>query len=99
MIECVSPLSAAPVQLIIEPGRAEKNYWRDLWRYRELFQVLAWRDVSGRYNYHILRKDTKTQEAGRRFTTPSIQQFYRMVRNDAVLWERSKQLKSMQVSV
>src|ERR1039457_3635497 len=24
-------------ELIIEPGRAEKNYWRDLWRYRELF--------------------------------------------------------------
>jgi lipopolysaccharide transport system permease protein len=36
-------------ELILEAGRAEKNYWRDLWRYRELFQVLAWRDVSVRY--------------------------------------------------
>lgn len=35
--------------LIIEPGLAERHYWRDLWRYRELFYVLAWRDVSVRY--------------------------------------------------
>ena len=34
---------------IIEPGRQERNYWRDLWRYRELFYVLAWRDVVVRY--------------------------------------------------
>ena len=31
--------------LIIEPGIAERNYWSDLWRYRELFYVLAWRDI------------------------------------------------------
>src|SRR5439155_13080030 len=36
-------------ELILEPGRTERNYWRDLWRYRELFQVLAWRDISVRY--------------------------------------------------
>lgn len=35
--------------LIIKPGLAEKHYWKDLWRYRELFYVLAWRDVSVRY--------------------------------------------------
>jgi lipopolysaccharide transport system permease protein len=35
--------------VIIEPGRQERNYWRDLWRYRELFQVLAWRDLAVRY--------------------------------------------------
>jgi len=34
---------------VIEPGRQERHYWRDLWRYRELFQVLAWRDLSVRY--------------------------------------------------
>src|SRR5580658_6671012 len=39
---------------IIEPGRVEKNYWRDLWRYRELFQVLAWRDVAVRYKQTII---------------------------------------------
>jgi lipopolysaccharide transport system permease protein len=37
------------MDLIIEPGRAEKNYWRDLWRYRELFYFLAWRDILIRY--------------------------------------------------
>jgi lipopolysaccharide transport system permease protein len=35
--------------LIIEPGRAERNYWRDLWRYRELFYFLAWKDLLVRY--------------------------------------------------
>jgi lipopolysaccharide transport system permease protein len=36
-------------QLVIESGRSEKNYWTDLWRYRELFYILAWRDISVRY--------------------------------------------------
>jgi lipopolysaccharide transport system permease protein len=36
-------------ELLIEPGRSEKNYWSDLWRYRELFYILAWRDISVRY--------------------------------------------------
>ena len=36
-------------ELLIEPGRTEKNYWSDLWRYRELFYILAWRDISVRY--------------------------------------------------
>lgn len=34
---------------IIEPGRTEKNYWIDLWRYRELFYILSWRDIKVRY--------------------------------------------------
>ena len=38
-------LKAQMYELIIEPGREERNYWRDLWRYRELFAILAWRDV------------------------------------------------------
>src|SRR5271168_2520414 len=36
-------------ELIIEAGRTEGQYWRDLWRYRELFYVLAWRDIAVRY--------------------------------------------------
>ena len=36
-------------KLIIEAGRTEKHYWADLWRYRELFYILAWRDVTVRY--------------------------------------------------
>ena len=35
--------------LIIEAGRAEKHYWADLWRYRELFYILSWRDFAVRY--------------------------------------------------
>lgn len=42
------------MQTILEAGRSEKNYWRDLWRYRELFQVLAWRDLSVRYKQTII---------------------------------------------
>ena len=41
-------------ELILEPDRAVRNYWRDLWRYRELFQVLAWRDVSVRYKQTVI---------------------------------------------
>ena len=36
-------------ELLIEPGARARHYWRDLWRYRELFWTLAWRDVSVRY--------------------------------------------------
>src|SRR5947208_7634403 len=36
-------------EILIEAGRSEKNYWRDLWRYRELFLILAWRDLAVRY--------------------------------------------------
>jgi lipopolysaccharide transport system permease protein len=36
-------------RLILEAGRADRQYWRDLWRYRELFFILAWRDVAVRY--------------------------------------------------
>ena len=42
------------MDLILEPGRAEKNYWRDLWRYRELFIILAWRDVTVRYKQTVI---------------------------------------------
>jgi lipopolysaccharide transport system permease protein len=40
---------SAPHEVVLEAGRADRHYWADLWRYRELFQVLAWRDVTIRY--------------------------------------------------
>ena len=40
--------------LIIEPGRSEKNYWKDLWRYRELFYILSWRDIKVRYKQTVI---------------------------------------------
>jgi lipopolysaccharide transport system permease protein len=42
-------IAANKTKLILEPGRAAKNYWRDLFHYRELFLILAWRDVIVRY--------------------------------------------------
>jgi len=41
-------------RIIIEPGRSEKNYWQDLWRYRELFYILSWRDIKVRYKQTAL---------------------------------------------
>lgn len=40
--------------LIIEAGRTERNYWQDLWRYRELFYFLAWRDILVRYKQTVI---------------------------------------------
>jgi lipopolysaccharide transport system permease protein len=39
---------------VLVPGRAERRYWRDLWAYRELFAILAWRDVSVRYKQTVI---------------------------------------------
>ena len=39
--------------LIIEAGRVERQYFRDLWRYRELFLFLAWRDILVRYKQTV----------------------------------------------
>ncbi len=36
-------------RIILEPGSADKHYWRDLWKYRGLFGFLAWRDILVRY--------------------------------------------------
>jgi lipopolysaccharide transport system permease protein len=40
--------------IILEPGRAERDYWSDLWHYRELFAILAWRDVAVRYKQTVI---------------------------------------------
>jgi lipopolysaccharide transport system permease protein len=40
--------------LILEAGRAERNYWFDLWHYRELFAILAWRDIAVRYKQTVM---------------------------------------------
>ena len=47
------PTSSAG-ELVIEAGGTEKQYWRDLWRYRELFYFLAWRDLLVRYKQTVV---------------------------------------------
>ena len=43
-----------PKELIIEAGRTEAQYWRDLYRYRELFYFLSWRDILVRYKQTVI---------------------------------------------
>lgn len=40
--------------IILEPNRSEKNYWGDIWRYRELFYILSWRDIKVRYKQTVI---------------------------------------------
>ena len=47
-------LIMAAQKLVIEAGRTERHYWRDLWRYRELFYFLVWRDILVRYKQTVL---------------------------------------------
>jgi hypothetical protein len=56
-----SALTGSRRVLVLEPGRAEHHYWRDLWAYRALFAILAWRDVAVRY-----KTDRHWRRLGRR---------------------------------
>src|SRR3954470_2209391 len=40
--------------LVIEAGKSEKNYWNDLWHFRELFYILSWRDIKVRYKQTVI---------------------------------------------
>jgi len=43
-----------PERLVIEAGRTERHYWADLWKYRELFFFLSWRDILVRYKQTVM---------------------------------------------
>jgi lipopolysaccharide transport system permease protein len=43
-----------PPTIILKAGQAERHYWRDLWTYRELFAILAWRDLAVRYKQTVI---------------------------------------------
>jgi lipopolysaccharide transport system permease protein len=49
-----APGTSSTSQLLIEAGSTERQYWRDLWRYRELFYFLAWRDMLVRYKQTVV---------------------------------------------
>ena len=42
------------MSLTINAGETERQYWRDLWKYRELFYFLAWRDILVRYKQTVV---------------------------------------------
>jgi len=44
----------AAQEILIEAGHTERNYWRDLFRYRELFYFFAWRDILVRYKQTVI---------------------------------------------
>ena len=50
----MSSVKPSPLHLILEAGGADRQYWPDLWRYRELFFILAWRDVAVRYKQTVI---------------------------------------------
>jgi len=55
IVATIAPaMSAEVTELVIEAGHTERNYWRDLFRYRELFYFLAWRDVLVRYKQTVI---------------------------------------------
>lgn len=43
-----------PDEIVIEAGRTERQYWKDLWNYRELFYFLSWRDFLVRYKQTVI---------------------------------------------
>jgi len=45
---------ASQPELLIEPNLPALHYWRDIWRYRELFFILAWRDTLVRYKQTVI---------------------------------------------
>jgi lipopolysaccharide transport system permease protein len=47
-------LPAKPARIVIEAGRSAAQYWRDLWRYRELLYFLAWRDIIVHYKQTVI---------------------------------------------
>lgn len=47
-------LTRSTQHLVLTPGAAQKQYWRDLWAFRELFFILAWRDISVRYKQTVI---------------------------------------------
>jgi lipopolysaccharide transport system permease protein len=48
------PTPVVTPELVIEAGRSDRHYWRDLWRFRELLGFLAWRDIKVRYKQTVL---------------------------------------------
>jgi lipopolysaccharide transport system permease protein len=52
---CLQVTAMTQAELVITPPRGLLRVdWRELWRYRDLFVVLAWRDIAVRYKQTLL---------------------------------------------
>jgi lipopolysaccharide transport system permease protein len=40
--------------IVLEIGKVDKEYWKDIWRFRELFYFLTWRDIKVRYKQTVI---------------------------------------------
>jgi lipopolysaccharide transport system permease protein len=47
-------MATQPIRVVIEAGREDRQYLRDLWRYRELLLFLAWRNVTVQYKQTLI---------------------------------------------
>jgi lipopolysaccharide transport system permease protein len=48
-VDAANEAQKQPQVVVLEQGRTDRHYWSDLWAYRELFAILAWRDITVRY--------------------------------------------------
>lgn len=53
-LQPIESATASERTIILRPGSADGHYWTDLWHYRELFAILAWRDVAVRYKQTVI---------------------------------------------
>jgi lipopolysaccharide transport system permease protein len=54
LIHSAKSSSVSDHRIVIKPGKREKNYWLDIWTFRELFYILAWRDLKVRYKQTVI---------------------------------------------
>lgn len=47
-------MASNPEEIVIQAGHGERHYWADLWRHRELFYFLAWREILARYKQTVV---------------------------------------------
>lgn len=49
-----TPEPPLPDEIVLRPSGPAGGYWAELWRYRELFLFLAWRDLKVRYKQTVI---------------------------------------------
>src|SRR5271168_302809 len=52
--DLVTPVSLHSDEIVLRAAGSSQGYWQELWRYRELFFFLAWRDLKVRYKQTVI---------------------------------------------